>query len=72
MTNCGPRPNVLEIAMGSQKSVLDRYKDIVAEEAWGSCSPPYLDVHVVFVGVGLDVSVVVGFTISHTAVTCWV
>ena len=72
MTNCGPRPNVLEIAMGSQKSVLDRYKDIVAEEAWGSCSPPYLDVHVVVVGVGLDVSVVVGFTISHTAVTCWV
>ena len=62
----------LEIAMGLQKSVLDRYKDIVAEEAWGSCSPLYLDVHVVVVGVGLDVSVVVGFTISHTAVTCWV
>ena len=33
--NCGPRPNFLVIygiAIGLQKSVLDRYEDIVAEE----------------------------------------
>ena len=49
-------------------------------EAWGCCSPLYFDAHVVavvidwFVGVGVGVGggVGVAFTLSHTAVTCWV
>ena len=46
-------------------------------EAWGSCSPLYFDVPVVVVcgvgiGVGIGVGVGVDFTLSPTAVTCWV
>ena len=40
--NCGPRPNLLVIdgiAMGLQKSVLDRYEDIVAEEIADNFGP---------------------------------
>ena len=41
-------------------------------EAWGCCSPLYFDVHVVAVAIDWFVGVGVGFTTSHTAVTCWV
>ena len=41
-------------------------------EAWGCCSPLYFDVHVVAVVIDQFVGVGVAFTLSHTAVTCWV
>ena len=41
-------------------------------EAWGSCSPLYFDVHVVVgLNVCVNVGLVVGSTIFHTAATCW-